>query len=423
MLDENLESYDSWRPGRLLLKPDPDYLANRREKNRNAGLGMGLIAIVSLIGYLGFGALFPTVIDLSKLVISVLAMFLALVIYIFVVRSDQYIKYEFIDVIPFLAIGAAQFGVNFSFISAAPQFGTSIVNIIAFNAAVLISVGSIVMVGSFRSFLITLIIYSVAVGFVVIVAASNVWHLTQAAPFATMIAAALYVNFYAEIISRISYGRRKMLKEQATKITELLENVLPNGVADRLNKGEIVADSHPKVSVIFADIVDFTEMTKGRKLRNVVEILSGFFGAADGCAERLGIEKIKTIGDAYMAVAGSHGSSENCATDAIEFALNLIAEVEKFRIDQRLERLNLRIGIHTGSAIGAVIGQTRKTYDYWGDTVNIASRVQNRADPDVILVTEQTYEDAKHDFRFLPATIQQLKGVGDIKTYALAARA
>lgn len=420
MAEDTLESYDRWRPGRLLLKPDPGYLASRRAKHRNAALGMGLIAILSLVGYLGFGAMFPTLLSLSELVFGVMAMMLALAGYILVVRSEAYLKYEFIDVAPFLLVGVAQFGVNASFFEAAARFGTSAVNIITFNAAALIAAGSIIVVGSFRSFVTILIAYVAMVVGYAIVSAQNVWHLTQAAPFATMLAAALYTNFYAEIVSRISYGRREVVREQAAQIKELLDNVLPPGIVERLNKGEIVADAHPKVAVIFADIVSFTEMAKDHKLSKLVTILRAFFEAADGCAQGLAVEKVKTIGDAYMAVAGSQGSSENCASTAVEFGVRLLKAVETVRCEMGLERLDLRIGIHTGSAVGAVIGQTRQVYDYWGETVNIASRIQTRADPNVILVSDQTYQDARHDFAFLAATTHNLKGVGEVRTYALA---
>ena len=194
----------------------------------------------------------------------------------------------------------------------------------------------------------------------------------------------------------------------------MLYNVLPQAVAARLKAGEAVADAFSDVTVIFADLVGFSGITKRLSPGHLVKLLNGFFSAADQCAERHGIEKVKTIGDAYLAVSGGM-SSTNDVPAALNFSRDLMSEVGALASDSGID-LKVRIGIHTGPVVGGVIGSSRLSYDYWGDTMNIASRLQDAAPPNGIAVSEATYFQTRTLHHYEAQTVV-LKGIGDTQIY------
>ena len=165
------------------------------------------------------------------------------------------------------------------------------------------------------------------------------------------------------------------LEAERAKTEELLYNVLPQEVAARLRAGEAVADSFSDLTVVFVDLAGFSALAKRLSPGHLVKLLNAFFSAADRCAERHGLEKVKTIGDAYLAVAGGMASAGGDSKAAIRFARDLVAALDEMEPESGIA-LKVRIGIHTGPAVGGVIGSTRLAYDYWGDTMNIASRLQ-----------------------------------------------
>jgi len=149
-------------------------------------------------------------------------------------------------------------------------------------------------------------------------------------------------------------------------------------------------------------------------------MLNTFFSAADRCAERHGIEKVKTIGDAYMAVIGGMASAGRDSKAAILFARDLVAELEAIAVETGLP-LQARIGIHTGPAVGGVIGSARLAYDYWGDTMNIASRLQGVAPLNGAAVSEATWFQTRtmQDYEHQSAV---LKGIGETSVYVAVFR-
>jgi adenylate cyclase len=168
------------------------------------------------------------------------------------------------------------------------------------------------------------------------------------------------------------------------------------------------------VTVIFADLVGFSGLAKRLSPGHLVKLLNSFFSAADRCAERHGIEKVKTIGDAYLAVSGGMSSAGDvCA--AVAFARDLVGDVSALADETGID-LKVRIGIHTGPVVGGVIGSNRLSYDYWGDTMNIASRLQGAAPPGGIAVSEATYFRTKAVQDYDPQTVV-LKGIGDTHIY------
>ena len=170
------------------------------------------------------------------------------------------------------------------------------------------------------------------------------------------------------------------------------------------------------MTAIFADVVGFSSLSRRLSPGLLVKLLNRFFSTADRCAERHGIEKVKTIGDAYLAVAGGTASQDGDARSALDFARDLVAELRARAEEDGIE-LQVRIGIHCGAAVGGVIGTTRLAYDYWGDTMNIAARLQDQAPPNGIAVSEAIYLQTRTIQDYQDAKEMALKGVGEKAVY------
>ena len=201
--------------------------------------------------------------------------------------------------------------------------------------------------------------------------------------------------------------------------TILISSFLAPQVHERLRRNERVADSFSNLTVIFADMVGFTSLSRRVSPGHLVDVLNEIFAAGDEIAAECGIEKVKTIGDCYMAVAGGIASPECGSADAIGFARRYLEKVEE--VSLRLDiPLALRVGIHTGPAVGGIIGTSRPAYDYWGETVNLASRLESASGAGRILVSEATWLQTKRDFEFEDGTDIEAKGVGTVRSHFVA---
>jgi adenylate cyclase len=200
---------------------------------------------------------------------------------------------------------------------------------------------------------------------------------------------------------------------------KLLLNVLPVPIAQRLKEGEeIIADRYPQVSVLFADIVNFTSMTHSLGPTNIVKVLNEVFALFDSLTEQYKIEKIKTIGDNYMAVAGVPVPDTNHAINLANFALAIREKLGEFNSEHHLD-LQIRIGMSYGTVIAGVIGQKKFVYDLWGDGVNIASRMESTGEPGKIHVSEKLKMLLDEEFEFEEIEAKEIKGVGSMKTFFL----
>ncbi len=209
------------------------------------------------------------------------------------------------------------------------------------------------------------------------------------------------------------------LEEEKQKSERLLLNILPEVVADRLRAGErIIADSFSDVTVIFADLVDFTELASQNEPKVVVGMLNRIFSRLDLIAQKHGLEKIKTIGDAYMAVAGLPTARSDHAEAIAHFALELFDEIKRFQ-NTFDSPLTIRVGIDTGPVIAGIIGRDKFIYDLWGDTVNIASRMESTGVAGQIQVSENTWKRLKNKFQFRERGEIEVKGKGRMKTWIL----
>jgi class 3 adenylate cyclase len=218
----------------------------------------------------------------------------------------------------------------------------------------------------------------------------------------------------------LQYSVRAREREHA-RSERLLLNVLPEPVAARLKRGQgVIADACDDVTVLFADLVGFTPLSERLAPTELVALLDRVFARWDQLAAQLGVEKIKTIGDAYMVAAGIPSPREDHAEAIAELALQMGPALE--RLELSTEAPQVRIGIDTGPVVAGVIGKAKFIYDLWGDTVNTASRMESHAGIGTIQVTERTYERLRSSFELRPRGAIEVKGKGPMNTYELLGR-
>jgi guanylate cyclase len=215
--------------------------------------------------------------------------------------------------------------------------------------------------------------------------------------------------------SRDRAHRRLAAEQQRSEA--LLLSIFPQAIAERLKiSQDVIAERSEEVSVVFADITGFTPIAERLPAEEVVVILDEIFSAFDELVAHHGLEKIKTIGDGYLAVAGIPTSRADHADAAAHLALAMRCALAELPV---ASSLNLRVGIDSGPVVAGVIGRTKFGYDVWGDTVNTASRMQSHAPPGAIQVTERTYRRLEHSFIFERRTGVAVKGKGEMTTYVL----
>jgi len=213
----------------------------------------------------------------------------------------------------------------------------------------------------------------------------------------------------------------EMLERERAKSDWLLHNVLPRSVSDRLKLSPgVIADRFDHATVLFADIVGFTGRSSAMAAQDVVAMLNEIFSRFDALVEKHQMEKIKTIGDAYMAVAGVPMPRADHAHAAAAMALDMLDVV---RTSPELPRdLEVRIGLHSGPLVAGVIGTKKFIYDLWGDTVNTASRMESHGEPGTVQVTEETYRLLEGHFALKKRGRIAVKGKGELDTWLLFAR-
>lgn len=210
------------------------------------------------------------------------------------------------------------------------------------------------------------------------------------------------------------------LKREHARAENLLKNILPDPIALRLKNGEhLIADDHAEVSVIFADIVNFTQASAKLRPAELVETLNIVFTEFDLLAERHGAEKIKTIGDAYMAVIGVPEDRDNHAVVAVELALDMLQTARRVSAQTHFP-IDLRIGVNSGPVVAGVIGKNKFAYDLWGDAVNVAARMESHSDPGMILITRSTQALVEDRFALTDAGTRDVKGKGMTQVWTVA---
>jgi len=214
-------------------------------------------------------------------------------------------------------------------------------------------------------------------------------------------------------------AEKELVELEKEKSEKLLLNILPVAIAGRLKGGEkTIANGHTTVSVMFADLCGFTALSRKTNPADLVTMLNGIFTAFDTIVERHGVEKIKTIGDCYMTVGGLPTHRDDHARVVASASLEMVNALDQINKVNGTE-LQMRIGIHTGPVVAGVIGKIKFTYDLWGDTVNVASRMESSGMPGMVHISEQTEQELRGHFLLEERGFVECKGLGQVKTFFL----
>ena len=214
----------------------------------------------------------------------------------------------------------------------------------------------------------------------------------------------------------------QLLQIEQDRSERLLLNILPGPIAERLkNSNQPIADGFANVSVMFVDIVNFTRIAEGLSPQQVFAMLNRVFSSFDELAEKYGLEKIKTIGDAYMVAGGLNDQLSDYSAALVSMALEM-RDLLKHDFHVNRMHLEVRIGVGTGPVVAGVVGKKKFIYDLWGDTVNIASRITSEGVPGMVHVDEATYRKLRDSFDFEAPQTLFLKGKGDMTVYRVIGR-
>lgn len=209
------------------------------------------------------------------------------------------------------------------------------------------------------------------------------------------------------------------LEAEKLKSEALIKNMLPEKIARRLmdNPGQTIAEEYAMATIVFSDFKGFTALSESTTPQKLIRELNEIFAYFDGLCEKHGVEKIKTIGDAYMAVAGVPESSETNPFDAVELAIDMRDYINKRLEDKNNLTLEIRIGVHSGPVTAGVIGSSKMIYDIWGDSVNIASRMESNGAPGRVNISESTYKLLKNRYKCESRGVVEIKGKGSMAMY------
>jgi class 3 adenylate cyclase len=226
-----------------------------------------------------------------------------------------------------------------------------------------------------------------------------------------------FINVYGTDVTAVKEHERLARENE-----RLLLNILPEPIAERLREGELlIADRFDDVTLMFADIVEFTRLSSTMSPHELVAVLNDVFTVFDGLVDRYGLEKVKTIGDAYMVVGGMPERTDDHPARVAAMALDLAEAVDRIDSAARLG-ITFRIGIHCGPVVAGVIGTKKFIYDVWGDTVNMASRMESLGIPGRVQVTHAMAERLRGTFEIEPRGLIDVKGKGPTPTYFLLSR-
>ena len=229
----------------------------------------------------------------------------------------------------------------------------------------------------------------------------------------------LMAHSFNEMVENLHHQQR-LVKEREAENEKLLLSILPEPVANRLKEGEEgIADSFPNVTVLFADLTGFTELCNSLSADDTVALLNDLIVAFDEAAEHYGVEKVKTIGSGYMAVSGLSVPRIDHSKRVVDFALEMIRILHSFNRD-RHTNLRIRIGINSGEVVAGIVGRSKFIYDLWGDTVNIAHRLQVKGEEDTVIVTKDIYTCLTDIYDFKSVSDVEIPGKGHIQTWTIS---
>jgi class 3 adenylate cyclase len=377
----------------------------------------GVIFMVVALAYSIVNPMFLAPTDNAQLAILLGLALLACGSYVGVTFWDGYVRYPLIDFIALLVMSLLVGKINVVLFEHLASLDATLHAVGVVNRLIITAFAAVTLAGRPRVFLAWLGL-DFLVWFAQITSGQPhlsgvVYALLSYASGAVVMAA---INLAVGRTSRAAFQLADSLDAERARNEELVLNMLPPAAVSRIRSGLLVADSYADASVIFIDMVGFSTLAKRVSPGHLVELLNSFFNHADACARQFGVEKVKTVGDAYLAIAGGNVASGNSADAAIAFARAVIAGVPEMGRSAGVE-VGLRAGIHSGPVVGGVIGETRMAYDYWGDTVNIAARLDGTAPVNGISVSEITFLRARNRAGFAAPVTINLKGVGDVAVY------
>lgn len=409
------------RPGLFSRFADDETERRYSERARTLRLPFvrlyGVIFMVVALAYSIVNPMFLAPTDNAQLAILLGFALLACGGYIGVTFWDGYIRYPLIDFIALLTISLLVGKINVVLFEHLASLDATLHAVGTVNRLIITAFAAVTLAGRPRMF-IAWLAFDALVWFAQISSgqphiSAIVYAVLSYSSGAVVMTA---INLAVGRTSRAAFQLADSLDAERARNEELVLNMLPPAAVNRIRSGLLVADSYADASVIFIDMVGFSTLAKRVSPGHLVELLNAFFNHADACAREFGVEKVKTVGDAYLAIAGGNVPSGNSADAAIAFARAVIAGVPEMGKGAGVE-VALRAGIHSGPVVGGVIGETRMAYDYWGDTVNIAARLDATAPVNGIAVSEITWLRARDREGFgTPVTIA-LKGVGDVAVY------
>jgi adenylate cyclase len=346
-----------------------------RERGRNTATAFAVFGIIVMIGYIAsIGFLH----DPKSIAWSILFSSLFVIIclaYLIFARSKIYISMVWADYLFFMAALAAIVAISSTFSIYTKKFGLDYLSILIVNSGAL-AFASIFAINGNKSVNYATII-SIALVDILVICISS-FSVQKAAIFVAPTCTVMVVVYFCywelgRIIEK-AYHEQFSIDEKYLWLENKVSGFIPEGIINRLKAGERICESYAEVSIIFIDIVGFTQMTADRGSDHLFEIIEKFFEIVDENAKIHSVERVKTIGDAYFAVCGARQKVENHAMSAINFGHDVINSLKS--LDNVVEgNFQVRLGIHTGSVVGGIIGQDHPQYDYWGDTINKASRI------------------------------------------------
>ena len=399
-----------------LEEPDQEraYVVGERAKWRPA---LRALIVIALGIFITFAMMNPLFFPANSLIIYnavSFAMIISLLVAYYVVGTRYYLDWRWLDPLLFTLIGIGAVVLMQALADTEDQTQTSFYGMAVINLSVLFVFSALSFIANVRWFICwACAVMAAYLAFLALQPLPVFPRVYMIANVSMFLSFALFVNWVLDYRARQIFETNRALEAEKAKTEDLLYNVLPQQIAQRLRAGEAVADSFSDLTVIFADIVGFSTLAKTLSPGHLVRLLNEFFLLADQCAERHGIEKVKTIGDAYLAVSGgtvSHGG----ACEAISFARDLVLAMRELA-DKSGVNIALRVGLHTGPVVGGVVGSARLAYDYWGDTMNIASRIEGAATPGGIALSEATALACGKAYDFSAAETVTLKGVGEMQ--------
>ncbi len=235
----------------------------------------------------------------------------------------------------------------------------------------------------------------------------------------TMFVIAALIGWWREFLIRKEFASWMLAEGEKQKNQDILESMLPQAIVARIKAGEnMIADTHGEVTVLFADLQGFTSLASKLGPRHLIEILNSIFSAFDTICEQHHVEKIKTIGDSYMAVSGMRDDTSNHALDAALAGREMIIFLKKFAQQEGLP-VGIRVGLHTGPVIAGVLGQKKPQFDLWGDSVNVASRMESNGVEGKVQMSEATWFRTKNALATQRRGEIAIKGKGSVAAYLL----